>query len=136
MITPELIAQLKLHEGVEKHPYTDTVGKTTIGVGRNLTDRGISDATIEQMLIEDIELVQDELDKHYPDWCKLSEQRQMVLIDMCFNMGLPRLTTFKKFWAALKAARYAEASKEMLNSKWANQVGQRALTLSKMMSEG
>jgi lysozyme len=136
MISQALIEQLKLHEGVEKYPYVDTVGKMTIGVGRNLTDRGISTATIEQMLIEDIELVQDELDKLHPDWCKLSEKRQRVLIDMCFNLGAPRLNTFTKFWKALKSHRYTEASQEMLDSKWANQVGQRAHTLSKMMNEG
>ena len=136
MITQALIDQLKLHEGVEKHPYTDTVGKTTIGGGRNLTDRGISTATIEQMLIEDIELVQSELDKHFPDWCKLTEKRQMVLIDMCFNMGLPKLIKFTKFWKAVKDAKFPEASKQMLDSKWAKQVGQRAQTLSKMMTEG
>lgn len=136
MISQALIDQLKLHEGVEKYPYTDTVGKTTIGVGRNLTDRGISTATIEQMLVEDIELVQRELDKHYPDWCKLSEKRQRVLIDMCFNMGMPKLNTFSKFWKAVKAGRYVEASNEMIDSRWSKQVGQRAHTLANMMIEG
>ena len=136
MVTQELIAQLKLHEGVEHKPYIDTVGKMTIGVGRNLTDRGVSNATIEQMLMEDIELVQDELDQMFPDWCKLNDKRQRVLVDMCFNLGRPRFMTFVRFWAALRASQYDEAAKEMRDSRWYRQVGQRGETLAKMMEEG
>jgi len=136
MDTDKLIAQLKRHEGQERMPYIDTEGKMTIGIGRNLTDRGISIATIDQMLIEDIELATSELDRVYPEWCNLSEQRQIVLANMSFNLGLPRYLMFEKFWAALRNGQWELASQEMLESRWAKQVGDRATELAEMMRKG
>lgn len=136
MITDKLIALIKLHEGVKQFPYVDTVGKMTIGVGRNITDRGISNATIDQMLQEDIELAQSELDNIYPEWCDLSENRQMVLVDMAFNLGAPRYLSFSKFWSALRRGEYDLAADEMEDSRWSKQVGTRAVRLSGMMRDG
>lgn len=131
-----LIELLKQHEGVKNFPYLDSVGKWTLGVGRNISDNGVSNATIEQMLIEDIEKTEGELDRIYPYWCNLSENRQLVLLDMCFNLGAPRYLTFEKFWAALRNDEYGLAADEMIDSKWARQVGERARLLSQMMVEG
>lgn len=128
--------QLRRHEGVKRFPYVDSVGKMTVGVGRNLSDRGISMATMEQMLTEDIELATSELDKIYPDWCELSENRQLVLANMTFNLGAPRYLTFEKFWAALRQAQYELAASEMMDSRWARQVGERAVELSELMKNG
>ena len=131
-----LIAQLRKHEGVEHKPYTDTVGKLTIGVGRNLDDRGLSDHEIDFLLQNDIQLVEEELDQWWPHWRSLNQTRQLVVADMMFNMGRPRLSQFKMFLAALQAADYEMASTEMLDSKWAGQVKGRATTLADMMSTG
>jgi len=131
-----IIAQLKLHEGVSEKPYVDTMGKMTIGVGHNLTDNGLSTTMIDALLLEDIELAKSELDKTYPEWCELSDNRQMVLVDMSFNLGLPRYLTFERFWKALRAGQYDLAAEEMLSSRWAKQVKGRAVTLSNMMREG
>jgi lysozyme len=131
-----LIAQLRKHEGVEHKPYTDTVGKLTIGVGRNLDDRGLSDHEIDFLLQNDIQLVEEELDQWWPHWRSLNQTRQLVVADMMFNMGRPRLSQFKMFLAALQAANYEMASTEMLDSKWASQVKGRATTLADMMSTG
>tara|TARA_R110002153_G_scaffold65465_3_gene175030 strand:- start:910 stop:1326 length:417 start_codon:yes stop_codon:yes gene_type:complete len=131
-----LIAQLRKHEGVEHKPYTDTVGKLTIGVGRNLDDRGLSDHEIDFLLQNDIQLVEEELDQWWPHWRSLNQTRQLVVADMMFNMGRPRLSQFKMFLAALQAANYEMASTEMLDSKWAGQVKGRATTLADMMSTG
>ena len=131
-----LIAQLRKHEGVEHKPYTDTVGKLTIGVGRNLDDRGLSDHEIDFLLQNDIRLVEEELDQWWPHWRSLNQTRQLVVADMMFNMGRPRLSQFKMFLAALQAANYEMASTEMLDSKWASQVKGRATTLADMMSTG
>ena len=131
-----LVEQLKLHEGVELLPYEDAVGKMTIGIGRNLTDNGISIATAEQMLMEDISRVETELNKVYPEWCDLSENRQLVLADMAFNLGIPRYLLFTNFWAALGEGDYDVAADEMLDSIWANQVGERAVRLAGMMRDG
>ncbi len=131
-----LKAQLRLHEGERLLPYLDTEGKWTIGIGRNLTDRGISVATMEQMLCEDIELVKAELDSIYPDWGELSENRQLVLADMTFNLGAPRFLNFVKFWAALRVGDYERAADEMIDSRWYRQVGDRGERLQVMMREG
>ncbi|PHR99245.1 MAG: lysozyme [Blastopirellula sp.] len=127
---------IEAHEGNESHPYTDGVGKITIGVGHNLTDNGLSPAIIAAILAEDIAIAKSELSRKYRKWQELSEKRQMVLIDMMFNLGYPRYSTFKRFWKALRKARYDDAANEMLDSRWAKQVGPRALRLAKMMREG
>lgn len=114
----ELIEQIRLHEGVRLLPYQDTKGKWTIGIGRNLTDRGITLATAEQMLCEDIDLAVSELDRIYPDWEELTETRQHVLIEMIVNMGAPSFLTFSKFWAALRVGDYDRAADELYDSKW------------------
>ena len=132
----KLIAQLRLHEGVEHKPYTDTVGKLTIGVGRNLDDRGLSEDEIDYLLQNDIGIVEEELTQWWPHWRSLNQTRQLVVADMMFNMGRPRLSQFKLFLMALEAADYEMAAAEMLDSKWAEQVKGRAETLAKMMASG
>ena len=124
------------HEGLKLKPYQCTAGKLTIGVGRNIEDRGISLTTALQMLDEDIEISVAELIKNFPRYITLSENRKMVLIDMCFNLGWPRLRGFKKMFAALEVEDYNEAANQMLDSNWAKQVGQRAKTLEAMMRQG
>ena len=131
-----LIEQLRLHEGVEHKPYVDTVGKTTIGVGRNLDDVGLTDDEIDYLLDNDIHTVMSELDIWWDGWRELDEVRQRVLADMMFNMGRPPLNKFENFHAALVDGNYEQASVEMLDSRWAEQVGQRAQRLAGMMATG
>tara|TARA_R100001591_G_scaffold118619_1_gene142900 strand:+ start:152 stop:571 length:420 start_codon:yes stop_codon:yes gene_type:complete len=131
-----LIEQLRLHEGVEHKPYVDTVGKTTIGVGRNLDDVGLTDDEIDYLLDNDIHTVMSELDVWWDGWRELDEVRQRVLADMMFNMGRPTLNKFENFHAALVDGNYEQASVEMLDSRWAEQVGQRAERLAGMMATG
>ena len=128
-----LLDQLKRHEGVEYKPYVDTVGKMTIGVGRNLDDNGLRDNEIEFLLMNDIAAVMDEAQSY--DWYKsLSEVRKGVIINMMFNLGKPRFDKFEKF-QALAEGDYQKASEEMLDSRWAKQVGNRAVELSKQMQK-
>ena len=131
-----LIEQLRLHEGVEHKPYVDTVGKTTIGVGRNLDDVGLTDDEIDYLLDNDIHTVMSELDIWWDGWRELDEVRQRVLADMMFTMGRPPLNKFENFHAALVDGNYEQASVEMLDSRWAEQVGQRAQRLAGMMATG
>lgn len=130
------IEQLILHEGFELMPYTDTVGKVTIGVGRNLTDRGISKDEALYLLDNDIDLHAEELEKAFPVVHQLDRVRYYVLLDMAFNMGIPRLSKFKNMWTYVKAHDYEKAAVEMLDSKWARQVGRRAKNLAKQMETG
>jgi len=127
--------QLELHEGLRLKPYEDTVGKLTIGIGRNLDDKGISKNEAKYMLKNDIEETRKRLMLN--GWFrKLDSIRQKVIIDMSFNLGYYGLMSFKKMIKAIKNSDYKKASEEMLNSKWANQVGNRADRLAKMMGTG
>tara|TARA_R100001086_G_scaffold168135_1_gene91352 strand:+ start:1755 stop:2174 length:420 start_codon:yes stop_codon:yes gene_type:complete len=131
-----LIDQLRIHEGVEKTVYNDSEGIPTIGVGRNLRDRGLSDDEIDYLLSNDIDIVVDELDKVMPWWKDLDEVRQRVLCDLVFNLGMPRFSGFKKSISYMKQQMWDQAADELLDSKWARQVGRRAQTLSEMMRTG
>ncbi len=124
---------LRKHEGIVLKPYKDTVGKTTIGIGRNLDDVGISMTEAMFLLDNDIKRVEDDLDVHIPWWRTMDENRQLVIADMCFNMGIGSLLGFKNTLAAMKEGRYADAADGMLASKWSTQVGPRATHLADMM---
>jgi len=132
----KLAKQLILHEGMRLNPYRDTVGKLTIGVGRNLDDEGISKEEALFLLENDITRVIAELDKALPWWEELDEVRQRVLADMCFNLGIGGLLKFQKTLELVEVHRYKEAAEEMLSSLWARQVGNRAVHLAKMMETG
>ena len=131
-----LVVELKRDEGVRNKPYKDTVGKITIGVGRNLDDVGLSNDEVESLLRNDIARVKQQLDKNLPWWTTLNDTRQRVLANMCFNLGIGGLMGFDNTLAAIKTGNYADASRRMLDSKWAKQVGARAVRLAKMMESG
>ena len=130
-----LIKQLRLHEGVERFPYRDTVGKLTVGVGRNLTDKGLQDHEIDYLLTTDINEVVSAADR-YTWFGALTDNRKLVVVDMLFNLGQTRFEKFKRMIAAIEAADWEQASEHMLTSKWASQVKGRATTLATMMLNG
>jgi len=121
--------QLILHEGLKLMPYRCTSDKLTIGVGRNLDDRGISEETAMQMLDEDINIVHGELLKAIPEFTSYPNAVQESLVDLAFNMGTPTLIKFKATLAALNSQQWAIAADELLDSRYARQVGQRAQTI-------
>jgi len=122
-----------LHEGKKRKVYTCSAGKLSIGVGRNLEDLGLSDKEIDFLLRNDLTRVQRELVENIPCYKSLSAPRQAVLMDMCFNLGLSRFLQFRMMLTALEMEEYEEAAKEMLDSKWAKQVGKRSVRLAEMM---
>lgn len=129
--------QLIAHEGMVLDIYKDTVGIWTIGVGRNLEHVGLrSEAEAKFLLRSDILAIQAELERAIPWLSDLDEVRQRVLLDMAFNMGVSGLMKFTKTLGLVANGKLSEAAQEMLLSKWANQVNQRAHTLSKMMATG
>lgn len=128
--------QLTKSEGLRLKPYDDTMGKVSIGVGRNLTDVGISAAEADMLLSNDVYRVIGDLNANMRWWTTLTPARQLVLADMCFNMGIGVLLNFKKMLAAAQAGKYEEAADEMMNSAWATQVGDRARRLEAMMRAG
>ena len=121
--------QLIQYEGVRLSPYRDTVGKLTIGVGRNLSDVGISHEEAMLLLDNDILRAQTAVIHALPWATHLDQARRDVLVNMAFNLGINGLLGFQHFLIALQAGNYPLAAKEMLASKWAVQVGQRALEL-------
>jgi len=136
MTLDDLKVQLVKHEGLELMPYKCTAGKLTIGVGRNIEDRGISYAEAMMLLENDLMLYSSELGKAFPIVRELDTVRKMTLINMAFNLGLTKLRQFKMMWAAIEDNDFEVAAQEMLNSKWASDVGKRALELSEQMRTG
>lgn len=128
--------QLVDDEALRLKAYRCTAGKLTIGVGRNLDDRGISPAEAMFMLENDITAVCADLDRNLPWWKNLSDARQEVLVNMCFNLGIDRLLAFKNTLGFMREGKYDLAAAGMLDSKWAGQVGDRAKRLAKMMIDG
>lgn len=132
----QLITQLRRHEGFRGKPYRDLGGNLSIGYGRNLDDLGISRDEALLLLENDVERATREVRAAFPWSLTIEPQRFEALVNMNFNLGLTRLRTFKKFLAALEAGDYETAAREMLDSRWARQVGARATELSGMIASG
>lgn len=131
-----LIEQLKKYEGFRSTIYKDTVGKWTIGYGRNLSDFGITMEEAEELLQNDMEIAIIAAKELFDSFDILNDARKAVLANMAFNLGKSRLSGFKKLIKAISDGDYQEAAKQMLDSTWANQVGQRATDLAHMMETG
>ena len=129
--------QLIRHEGLRLKPYRCTAGKLTIGIGRNLDDCGISQSEAYIMLINDIMNCEKQLQAKIPDiYNGLDEVRKSVLLNMCFNLGINGLLGFKNTLEFIKAGDWERAANNMLVSRWAKQVGRRAIELSELMRKG
>ncbi len=124
------------HEGLRLKPYKDSVGKLTIGVGRNPDDRGISESEAMALLDNDIRDHRADAFNKFPWLSQLDSVRQDVIVDMVFNMGIDRFSGFHLMLTALQNGDYSIAADEMLNSAWAKQVGLRSSELSQMMRAG
>ena len=133
-----LVKMLKLHEGVRNHVYVCTAGYETIGVGRNISESGLglTDEEINILLMNDIERVKKELSSSFSWFVDLDEVRQNAIIDMCFNLGLSRLNQFVKALDGMAAKDYDKAAYEFMDSRWSQQVGQRAVTVTEMIRTG
>jgi lysozyme len=131
----KLKAQLELHEGKKPKVYLDSQGIPTIGIGRNLRDKGLTEVEIEFLLDNDIDECESDL-KTFDWWDDLDDVRQRVLLDMRFNLGPSKFRGFKRTLKAVQDGKYTDAAKFMLDSKWAKQVKGRARRLALMMEHG
>jgi len=129
----KLAGQLEEHEDLRLTPYRCPAGKLTIGVGRNLEDRGITPREAEFLLMSDIESVESQLDSKIPWWRSKPENVRLVLTDMCFNLGIGTFMKFEKFLEAVRQDDMETARIEMMDSRWAEQVGKRAENLLGML---
>lgn len=140
----KLIDMLKRHEGEVKvrgrHvAYKCPADHITIGIGRNIDPEGgmgLSDEEAEYLLRNDIRRVSEELEKAFPWFKDLDTVRIHAMIDITFNLGLPRLKKFKKALTAMSIGDWKTAEIEFLDSKWARQVGYRAIELAEMIRTG
>lgn len=131
--------QIMQHEGWKEYAYEDSRGYLTIGYGHLIDKRrggGISRRIGALLLDDDLYAARAAVDKHWPWAQEMSQARYEVLINMAFNLGAAGVLSFRKMLAAAQAGKYAEAADEMLDSKWARQVGLRAAELSQQMRTG
>ena len=138
-----------IDEGFRGEPYLDTVGKWTVGIGRNLDDKGLTPAELRSLfarqqmtrdfarllLSNDVEEIESNLRTALPWFDQLDEARQYVLVNMGM-MGVKRLMGFKKMLAAMQIGDWPAAAEELLSSKYAGQVGKRAERLANIMRTG
>lgn len=135
----QLRKQLMRQEGFRKSAYQDSEGYWTIGYGLLIDaklDAGLEPEEAAYLLDRRISQRQQDALKAWPWLVRLDSVRQDVIFNMTYNMGVPRLSGFKKMLAAAEAGDYAKAADEMLDSKWARQVGLRASELSQQMRTG
>lgn len=126
-----LIENIKKSEGFVDHVYQDSLGIDTIGYG---TKMPLTEKECELLLVHRLDKLKDEIFDKKSITILLPEKRQDVIFEMCYQMGVRGVLNFKKMWKAIEAGDYNEASKQMLDSKWANQTPQRASGLAKIMS--
>ena len=136
-----LVESLKRHEGAVRRggrhvAYRDPVGKLTIGWGRNLDDVGLSDDEAEMLLLHDVERTAAAVRAALPWAAQLDEVRRAVLIELAFNMGLGGLLTFERMLEALQRGDWDTAAQELLDSRYARQVGARARRLAERLRTG
>lgn len=137
---------LELHEGRRLRPYDDRTGERvdvlpsggqlTIGVGRNLSARGITGPEADLLFHHDLDTHARDLLTAWPWMASLDTVRLLVLVDMAFNLGVVRLKAFAPTIDTIHRGAYATAAQRMVKTKWAHQVGRRAIRLAEMMRSG
>jgi len=130
---------LRRHEGFSRWAYQDTVGKWTVGIGRNIDKNGGPGITEEEalhLLANDLQNTSVAMEKTFPWFSGMNEARQAAILDMAFNIGLPSFQRFRQTIALLEQENYAAAADEMLRSTWAAQVGARATELAGIIRTG
>ncbi len=135
LISSELLESVKRHEGWRNKAYQDSEGIWTVGYGRNLQELVISEEQGQEWLIEDIKEARKGA-LRFPEFRLLNNVRKDVFVEMVFNMGPSRVAGFRNMLAAIRDKDWQEAAAQMLDSKWARQVGRRAYRLANLMERG
>ena len=134
----KLVEMLRIHEGVRYKVYLCSEGYETIGVGRNISEGGLglSKDEVDFLLVNDIKRVQDELTRNFSWFLDLNEARRDAMVDICFNLGLTRLRSFANALEAMSYGQYEIAANEFMDSRWSQQVGNRAVEVTEMIRTG
>lgn len=136
----KLREQLKIDEGVKYEIYNDHLGYATFGIGHLITPKDeeygkklgtpVSETRVNEVFDNDVDKYINESKRIFSNLEELPDEAQQIIVNMCFNLGAPRLGKFKKFISAINNEDWETASLEMLDSQWARQVGDRAKRLS------
>ena len=132
----QLREELKIDEGVKYEIYLDHLGLPTFGIGHLVIDTDpeheapvgtpVSESRVNECFDNDVEVVLGECRKLYDDFDELPEEAQLIIANMMFNMGRPRLSQFKGMKAGVDARDWNRAADEMVDSRWYKQVTNRA----------
>ena len=139
----KLQEQLKIDEGIKYEVYEDHLGYATFGIGHLITTADeeygwpvgtkVTPKRVNEVFQTDVQTYIKETQKVFPDLINKPDLIQIVLVNMCFNLGAPRLGKFRKFISAINDEQWIEAAVEMMDSNWANQVGPRAERLKQIV---
>lgn len=132
----KLIEQLKIHEGMKLKPYKCTAGKLTIGIGRNLEDVGISEDEANMLLRHDIQEATRQLLHAFPWMGEFNDARISAMINFTFNVGIGTVKKFENTLAYMQSGEWDKAADEMMDSRWARQVGNRAVEVTEQIRTG
>ena len=135
--------QIEADEGCKYEIYLDHLGLPTFGIGHLVTEADeeynqpvgttITADRVAECFNKDVETVISECERLYPDFDSLPEEVQLIIANMMFNMGYPRLSKFKGMKAGVDARDWQQAADEMVDSKWYRQVTNRAERLVQRM---
>ena len=138
----KLLESVKKHEGYKNHVYLDTLGKRTVGVGHLCVEEFWEDGKEyeEDFLMDILKKDLQQAIRQANSMCeglKISEDAKIIIIEMIFQLGGTGVSKFRKMWQALQQdpPDYAEASVQMLDSRWAKQTPNRAKEMARLMSE-
>ena len=132
----KLIEQLKIHEGMKLKPYKCTAGKLTIGIGRNLEDVGISEDEANMLLRHDIHEATSQLLHAFPWMGEFNDARISAMINFTFNVGIGTVKKFENTLSYMQSGEWDKAADEMMDSRWARQVGNRAIEVTDQIRTG
>jgi len=134
--TDRLREELKIDEGCKYEIYLDHLGLPTFGIGHLVTDQDqeyqkevgtlVDEIRVNEVFEQDVHITIGECKKLFDDWDKLPEEVRLILANMMFNMGRPRLSKFKKMIQAIHDGNWLEAGYQMKDSRWYKQVTNRA----------
>lgn len=135
--------ELAEDEGCKYEIYLDHLGLPTFGIGHLITEDDpeygqevgttVTQERVQAVFSRDIAVTLEDCFRLYSGFSELPEEVQRIVANMCFNLGYPRLSKFKGMKAAVEEADWNRAADEMVDSKWYQQVPNRARRLEKRM---
>ena len=135
----QLRKELEVDEGVKYEIYNDHLGYPTFGIGHLVLDTDpeygeevgtpVSEDRVAEAFDKDVEIVIDDCERLYPDFDELPEECQLIIANMMFNMGRPRLSKFKGMKAGVDSRDWNKAADEMIDSRWHQQTPERCKAL-------